>query len=58
LGRKTASSTLEARNVEVSVVSDYVRLCIGEGVTPEEAFKTLRQKLRASEEFNIQAAKK
>jgi hypothetical protein len=57
LGRKIASA-MGARNVEDSGVSDYVRLCIVEGVTPEEAFKTLRQKLRASEEFNIQAAKK
>jgi hypothetical protein len=57
MGRKNALAAAEAANaVEVSVVSNYVRLCIGEGVTPEEAFKTIRQKLRSVKEIKIQAA--
>jgi predicted transcriptional regulator len=37
--------------VEKSVVSDYVRLCLDEGIKPAEAFKEMKRKLQIFKEF-------
>ena len=41
----------EVDTVEKSVVSDYVRLCLDEGIKPAEAFKEMKRKLQIFKEF-------
>lgn len=39
-------------NIETELVSNYVRLCICEGVKPDDAFKELKRRLQAIKELN------
>lgn len=41
----------EVDTVEKSVISDYVRLCLDEGIKPSEAFKEMKRKLQAFKEL-------
>jgi len=40
--------------IENSIISDYVRLCIAEGIKPRDAYKELERKLEAVKELKDQ----
>ena len=46
-------SALAAKGVTIenSIISDYVRLCIAEGIKPVDAYKELERKLEAVKEL-------
>jgi hypothetical protein len=50
-----AKRILEPPNTEISMenelVSSYVRLCLSEGVKPDEAYKELNSRLQAIKEL-------
>lgn len=52
--RKRVVEKTAAIAVEVSVVSDYVRLCFDERIPPEEAFKIIERRLRIAKELKLQ----
>ena len=46
--RKSVLETEEsAVTIENSVISDYVRLCLLEGIKPGDAFREMKRKLQA-----------
>jgi hypothetical protein len=38
-----------AVTIENSVISDYVRLCLAEGIKPADAFREMKRKLQNSQ---------
>lgn len=54
MARKRVIEKNMADIVEVSAVSDYVRLCFDKRMPPEEAFKIVERKLRIAKELKFQ----
>lgn len=50
MGRKGAL-VAETVTIEESLISNYVRLCIAEGVKPRDAYEELERRLRAVKEL-------
>lgn len=49
--KKRLEPDREAHNVEKSVISDYGRLCLDEGIKPGIVFKEMKRKLQVFKEF-------
>jgi hypothetical protein len=50
MGRKSALAA-ETVTIEESLISNYVRFCIEEGVRPRDAYEELERRLRAVKEL-------
>jgi hypothetical protein len=48
---RRSDPTAETVNIEKFLISNYVRLCIAEGIKPKDAYKQLKRRLRAVEEL-------
>jgi hypothetical protein len=52
MGKRPMGTEEHGFNIETELVSNYVRLCICEGVKPDDAFKELKRRLQAIKELN------